>query len=241
MTNEISANSVTPSVDYSPSVIHSNSNNLEKYAQDFLITLKMTIGIRYVSVHRLTLKDRLDTIMIAILSFSVIISSLIEWHLRTHGISDDWLSLLIIVSSIFILVISQYEAAKKYLVRAERTFNSATDISDLHNRLALLLASGNPLSDLLLKQFQNEYHEILKKNSMYHEHVDYLRFKTLHPRSYPTRYNTDTFKKGFYVHFWGRVVYGLNICLWPVLLTAPTISLTIYVVYKYLLKLPGGF
>ena len=210
-------------------------NDLAKYAQDFLRKLWITKGIRYASANRLELKDRLASLAVATLSIYVITSSLIELLLRCSNQSTDLFPLLTIIAPVFILVISQYETAKRYLVRAQRMHRSAQEIEHMHNCLKLSLARGESLSEVL-ENIQNKYEQILRDSSANHNEADYARFKSLHPGAY----ETDKIMKWIDVYIRGRLVYWYDVFFWPALLTLVPGLILIKLIYESLLKLPSG-
>jgi hypothetical protein len=209
MNNNTSTNSVTSSI-----------------IDEFMINLKMTKGIRYLMYFRLEKKDRLASIMVAVLSFLAIASSLIEWHIRSeHNTMEglDRYTLLTILASIFILVVSQYEYGKGYRVRAQIFLHSALDIENLQKRLQSLIDSKALTFDEL-NNLNEKYIVLLHKTPAPHEPVDYAHFKYCHPRSYPTKYDTNTIGKWIYIHIYGRLLYFKDVYLYPILMVlAPMI------------------
>jgi hypothetical protein len=192
-------------------------NDLAQYAGTLLRRLWITKGIRFDSCRRYEAKQRASNLAISVLSVYVIAFALIE--LLVRSLSPDSIRLfplITIVVPVLILVLSQYESAKGYLVHAERMRMSAQHIERLHGNLELHIANGTPSYDVL-KAILETYEEIIRDATANHDNVDYFYFQALHPNNFHERNWWERLKTGVR----GRVMRLLDIWALPILVTIP--------------------
>jgi hypothetical protein len=193
----------------------SREERLHDYGKALLRRLWVTKGIRFDSSRRYETKQRASNLAISILSVYVIAFALIE--LIAKSVASDTAKLfplITIIAPVLILVLSQHESQKGYLVQAERMYKSAQQIEKLHSQLELALACGSPTVDEL-DRIRATYEEIIHDSFVNHDNVDYFFFQALHPRVF----KAPSYWGGLRMRFRGRVLHMWDVWGMPFLVT----------------------
>jgi hypothetical protein len=135
-----------------------------------------TKSARFNAHARLLTKHWLSTTATAILSFYLIVASLIplayEASLAPEG--TKFLSVITLVISILLIIVTLIESARNYHGEAERMHKCALAISEIYNRFQ---AMTKEVADQNRIGLNDEYSKILVKYELNHKDIDFIRFQ----------------------------------------------------------------
>jgi hypothetical protein len=160
----------------------SSSSEVDTYIVKYMASLKTTAAARFNAARRLEGRSRAVNLMLALLSSSVIVTSVLPVTVEF----DKPLELLIffvgLAASIFVVVLSLYQWSSRDDVNAERLHRAGMKISELRRQVKLnYLARTDPSKpaplDDWLESAVEQYSDILRECGVNHEDVDYTRVK----------------------------------------------------------------
>lgn len=181
-----------------------------------------TKSARFNAHARLKAKHWLSTTATSILSFYLVVASLIplvyETSLPSGG--SKFLSVISLVISVFLIIITLLESAKNYHGEADRMHKCALEISELYNRFQ---AKSLQDADASRVELNDNYSRVLKAYEINHKDIDFLRFQIFFSRDLGIRGGRFAVAVVRYVLLW-LVEYGLYIAM----ILAPPIAAFIY-------------
>jgi hypothetical protein len=152
------------------------------YYSKFLSKLWVTKGCRFEANRRLAAKNQASLLTISILSIYVIAGSLVTLISPVGTLSQstiNGINLLLVVTSIFILVLSNIEAAKNHGLRAHVMLKCAQQLSELYNEIEYLIETKRISTESFHAQLKL-YDKIIADFSDNHDDIDYLYFQVSH-------------------------------------------------------------
>jgi SMODS and SLOG-associating 2TM effector domain family 5 len=158
------------------------SEDVDKYYAQFLSKLWVTKGCRFQANHRLARKNQAAILTVSLLSIYVIAGSLVTLVAPVGTLSQNTLSainLLLVVTSIFILVLSNIEAGKNYALRSHVMLKCAQQISELYNEVEFLIKTGSITPEGFNSHIKH-YDKIIADFSDNHDDIDYLCLQIAH-------------------------------------------------------------
>ncbi|WP_293915524.1 MULTISPECIES: SLATT domain-containing protein [unclassified Sphingobacterium] len=155
---------------------------LEKsFLEELSLKVWTTKGARFQADQRLRAKARMSNISMSIFSAYLIIASLISVYVDNHTNNNfQLINYFVTALSIILLVLSQYENAQDYKLRAEKLHQCGLDISEIYNEVRIfktLTGSTDEEIRVFCKNISYRYQAILSKYEN-HMSIDYSMFKT---------------------------------------------------------------
>lgn len=156
---------------------------LEKsFLEELSLKVWTTKGARFQADQRLRAKARMSSISMSILSAYLIIAGLISVYVGSHTtINFQLINYFVTALSIILLVLSQYESAQDYKLRAEKLHQCGLDISEIYNEIrifkTLIPLPSDETTKLFCENVALRYQAILSKYEN-HMPIDYAMFKT---------------------------------------------------------------
>jgi len=95
----------------------------------------------------------------------------------------DFISVLAIDASVFILVLSNLEFSKNYAVTADRMLKGAQALSPLHDELEMAIRCGK-ITPEVMQDVIKRYNEIINEFEVQHEDIDFIYFQSMHPHKF---------------------------------------------------------
>ncbi|WP_312208217.1 SLATT domain-containing protein [Empedobacter sp.] len=157
---------------------------LEKsFLEELNYKIWSTKGARFEADKRLTIVAKMSNISLSILSAYLIIASLISVYNLHSEIKIELINYVVTALSILLLVLSQYENAQNYSLRAKDFHNCGLELSSLYNQLRLFKtlnpnSTENEKREFAIKLSQ-EYQNVLARYEN-HISIDYDNFKLAH-------------------------------------------------------------
>lgn len=186
-----------------------------------------TKGARFVADERCKATATLSTFTIAFLSFEVIAISIysLSGSLNNYIDSNTTTAWTLILSILF-LVLSIFENAKNYSLKAKNYHNCGLDIGKVYSKLKQILANNEDKDyndQTELNKLSTEYEDILVKYEN-HEQIDYLQFQV-------------NKSKDFEINWWIKtksqiMIYRKSSFLYHILMLTGPILLFIYISNK---------
>ncbi|WP_409286215.1 SLATT domain-containing protein [Pontibacter sp. G13] len=134
--------------------------------------IKYTKAARFNAYRRLKSMDSLSTISISLLSAYIFITNLIPLFFP-KWLDPSTVGFLTSAFSIFILILSVYEAEKNYSLLSYQFHECGKKLSKLEDRLQLLIENENLNNrEKKIAEILNEYHDILGTYDINHDPVD---------------------------------------------------------------------
>lgn len=159
---------------------------LEKsFLEELSLKVWTTKGARFQADQRLRARARMSGISMSVFSAYLIIASLISVYVGSHATMNfQLINYFVTALSIILLVLSQYESAQDYKLRAEKLHQCGLDVSELYNEIRIYKTLVPSPSDEMTKAFcgdvASRYQAILSKYEN-HMPIDYAMFKTTQP------------------------------------------------------------
>jgi len=181
-----------------------------------------TKGARFVADERCKKTYKLSNFTIAFLSFEVIAISIYSLTGNFDSIVETKIiTAWTLILSILFLVLSIFENAKNYNVKAKDYHNCGLEIGKVYSKLKMILATNGDkdFNDLnVLNPLQEEYDKILDKYEN-HEEVDYAQYKNNKKIDFKiSKY--DVFKNKVIIYFNTKLLYHFLIIIVPIILIA---------------------
>ena|SRR5690606_16951310 len=155
---------------------------LEKsFLEELSLKVWTTKGARFHADQRLRAKARMSSISMSIFSAYLIIASLISVFVGDYKLNFQLINYFVAALSIILLVVSQYENAQDYKLRAEKLHDCGLEISTIYNEIRIFKTLAPSPTEERIKLFCENvaarYQAILSK---YENHlpIDYAMFKT---------------------------------------------------------------
>lgn len=181
-----------------------------------------TKGARFVADERCKKIYSLSSFTIAFLSFEVIAISIYSLTGNFENIIESKvITALTLILSILFLVLSIFENAKNYNVKAKDYHNCGLEIGKVYSKLKLILAKNNNEDyneQEELDILQKEYEDILDKYEN-HEEIDYLQFQVNKKNDFGTDY-WKVKKNKISIYFESKFLYHFLVVIGPILLIA---------------------
>jgi len=195
---------------------------LEKsFLEELNYKIWSTKGDRFEADKRLTIVAKMSNISLSILSAYLIIASLISVYNLHSEIKIELINYVVTALSILLLVLSQYENAQNYSLRAKDFHNCGLELSSLYNQLRLFKtlnpnSTENEKREFAIKLSQ-EYQNVLAKYAN-HISIDYDNFKLAHLEYFKNVTSTEKIlieTRNFLIrYFW----YSIIIVFTPILI-----------------------
>lgn len=142
--------------------------------------VEITRDARYAARKRLTRRNERAYYLISMLSLFVIVLSVIP---NVHDFSEDalqWLLLLTIVNSVFIIVTTLVDVGENYALNAYQMQQSARQLDDVFNEI-FLASTANQSDPGWLSEMHLKYQAILNSSPADQHDVDYLAVQVTRP------------------------------------------------------------
>ena len=125
---------------------------MEEAYNDLYKTVWITRGARFIASKRYKNLQRLSSFGISILSFYIISLGIYSFS-NLNEESANWLNILSLCSSVFILILSVHEGSKQFDLKAHLFHVCGKDLSEIYNKIK---------NDIKLKRFdQKDFNELL--------------------------------------------------------------------------------
>ena len=136
----------------------------------------ITKGSRFNSYRRLKNQYTFSTYLISFLSFYIIVFSILPYFpsLVSRLFDKELTSFVLLTLSFFILILSLLESGRNYLLKAERLYNCANQISNEYVKLK------SSKGKKLLNEITEKYHFILAGCNENHDPIDLELFQSEH-------------------------------------------------------------
>jgi hypothetical protein len=198
------------------------SDHPNRLSDPLLGKMWKTKSARFNAHARLTAKHWLSTSATAILSFYLVVASLVslvyEKDMPSSG--SKLLAVVTVIISVFLIIITLLESARNYKTEADRMHKCALEISELYNRFQALTsaeADSNRIS------INDEYSTILRSNEINHKDIDFRRFELLFYKDFNIHKAALIFAIGRYIILWISEYW-----LYIALILGPPIGVYIY-------------
>lgn len=160
------------------------SDPLMECAKRYLTKVLASRGSRFVANRRLRRKNHACQLVLSFFSLMVIAAGVGLLILPPdYKRFADFISVLSIDASVFILVLSNLEFAKNYAVEADRMLKGAQALSPLCDEMDKSIRCSTITSEAV-DSFIKRYNDILNEFEVNHEEIDYLYFQSMHPRQF---------------------------------------------------------
>ena len=153
------------------------------FAEKLISSMKTTAAARFNAARRLEGRSRSINFMLAMLSSSVIVTSVLPFV----AVLENWLEVLVflvgLAASTFVVVLSLYQWSSRADVNAEKLHQAGMKISELRRQARLHLVELDSEDDTItqldgwLEPIVEKYSEILRECGINHEDSDYVRVK----------------------------------------------------------------
>jgi SMODS and SLOG-associating 2TM effector domain family 5 len=182
----------------------------EKYYAQFLSKLWVTKGCRFEANRRLARKNQASLLTISLLSIYVIAGSLTTLIAPAGSLTQgtgNVINFLLVVTSIFILVLSNIESGNNYALRAHVMLKCAQQLSELYNEIEFMLRTRTATLDSFLERV-HKYDKIISDFSDNHDDIDFLCFKVSHWKHFKldgfcAYYHTGWYRSYRFFTIWG--------------------------------------
>lgn len=144
--------------------------------EKFLWDMKVTAGARFNAANRLTSKDRISNISLALFSGFLLSVSVLGLAFDLSPAISKGLAVAGVVASVMSLIFSMKIYADKYAVEAEQMHRCSLEINETR-RLCMAQDLTNPK---VLTKASQEYNAILQKYSLNHTDEDFRKYKYTH-------------------------------------------------------------
>jgi hypothetical protein len=154
----------------------------QKYYAQFLSKIWVTKGCRFAANTRLSGKSLASQITISVLSVYVIAGSLVTLVSPAGALTQaaiNAINLIFVVTSIFILVLSNIEAGKNYALRAHVMLKCAQKVAELYNDIEFLIRTKQ-MTTVAFNERVKLYDKIIADFSDNHDDIDFLCFQVDH-------------------------------------------------------------
>jgi len=174
----------------------------------------ITRGSRFNAYRRLKNRSSLSIVTITLFSVLILMVSIAS---RFQNLSlsfgrSDSLDYLLVSLTVILLVLSILENGQNYMLRADRLFQSANDISEQYDELRNRASGNKSISASYFKQKVNAYYAILRRCPENHEPLDMFYFKANNPEEFKMNYAVKIYRTVSYYLF-GYFLYWLLIVL----------------------------
>jgi hypothetical protein len=156
-----------------------SSHEVQQY---FLSTMKTVASSRFNAAKRLETRDKRMTWITATTSAYVIVLTVLPYIETLPSTVRNNLDFAVVFFSIMVLVSSLLHNSNRDAVNAEQHHRSALEINELWRELRQKPLVLDDLKNVLAK-----YNEVLQKYSINHEDIDYLKYQTTKPESFPPK------------------------------------------------------
>lgn len=165
-----------------PYPINKEVKNISTLIESLRKDTKTVAISRFNKVQRLKNQSNFSLLSISLLSFILIIISIIEQKLDIKNITIPLINQTFpswyfsIISSIFILTISVYIAKNQYEIQISRLYASAVKINTISRELESTLHYSLSNSDLSKKHAEllKNYNDVLDEDHINHDTIDYM-------------------------------------------------------------------
>lgn len=160
-----------------------------------------TKSARFNAHARLLTKHWLSTTATAILSFYLIVASLIPlvYEANMPPAGSKFLAVITLVISILLIIVTLIESARNYHGEAERMHKCALSISEIYNRLQAMkldLADQNRIA------LNDEYSSVLLRYEINHKDIDFVKFQVAFADDLNIRGARRTWNTTKYIFLW---------------------------------------
>ena len=132
-----------------------------------------TIGARFNAYRRLQRRQNASIFSISILSFYLMVEAFVpEGTLPPEA--ENWRKAFVVLSAVFILILSLLEARKSYELKAERLHNNAMEMNRLYDTFKI-----SSSDDEKREKIEN-YHALITSCPENHEPCDKTLFRASH-------------------------------------------------------------
>lgn len=186
---------------------------------NLIFKLWSTKGARFVADERCKKTYNLSSFTIALLSFEVIAISIYSLAGTFNEFENKLITSYTLILSILFLVLSIFENAKNYNVKANNFHNCGLEIGKIYSKLKAILAENGDkdYNDMdIINNFQKEYDEILDKYEN-HEDIDYEKFR-LNKRKDFELTNWEVFKSYIAIYYQNKFLYHFLLFVLPIIL-----------------------
>jgi hypothetical protein len=155
----------------------------KNFAEELNYKLWVTKGARFNASSRCKRLHQLSNNTAGYLSAYLIIISIVNIYEVPFftKLPNNYLAFGITALSILILVFTQIEASKNFLIASEKYHLCALEISEIYDELRMLKSNNTVLTSAQLRPISEKYQILLKKYEN-HEHIDLLLFTTTKPK-----------------------------------------------------------
>lgn len=165
-----------------PSLISEENQCIKGLIKNLKKDTKIVASARFNKVRRLQNQSNFSLLSISLLSFILIIISIVEQKLGIKDICIPFIGVIIpmwyfsIISSIFILVISVYITKNQYEIHISRLYASAVKINKIYRELEKIEQCS--LYDVSLcekySKILDDYNNVLDEDHINHDTIDYI-------------------------------------------------------------------
>lgn len=141
--------------------------------------MKRTKGVRFNASKRVENAELKATKNTAYASVSVIVITLLPVFFSMTEFYENFIALLTVALSIFILASSLLRSSNSGLVKAEQFRRCALEVNSLRREL-----DASPIN-AKMSNFATRYDEILKRYNLNHDQSDYDQYRLEHPDEFP--------------------------------------------------------
>ncbi len=149
--------------------------------KDIYKRIWITKGCRFIASKYYLKLNKWSNLSISLLSIYVIISSILYILPDMPKIlSNEYLNIISLSSSLILLVLSQLENTKEYKLKAYKMHQNAMFLDELYSKVIILNNYNTKISKEEIDLLYNEYHIILKQCDENHDDNDYQLFRAEH-------------------------------------------------------------
>ncbi len=178
-----------------------------------------TKGARFVADQRCKKAYNLSSFTIAFLSFEVIAISIYSLAGTFNESENRIITSYTLILSILFLVLSIFENAKNYNVKAKDYHNCALEIGKVYSKLKFILAQNKDEDfndEKTLDPLQREYEEILDKYEN-HEEIDYSKYKINKKKDFNLG-KWEVILESLIIYYNTKLLYHLLLIFLPIIL-----------------------
>jgi SMODS and SLOG-associating 2TM effector domain family 5 len=163
---------------YTQQLMQGERMSAQQAGENLRTKLWKTRGSRFAASGRLRLVNVLSVTTISMLSFYVIVSSivLVAFSGQLMPINEKWLNIINICISVFVIALSLIEFSRDYLGWSESMNQSALKIGAIYNALSIRVDSG-VVNQQDLEAAEREYSRVLLEHQSNHQPIDFYVFK----------------------------------------------------------------
>lgn len=174
----------------------SSSDNVDTYAESLNKKIWTTKGSRFNAARRLNNKFQFSITSISILSIYGVSIPILQGIINVSKCPqlNSIYTAVSTILSISILVLSLLDSSKNYQVRADRLYNNALKIRNLHRQLeyAINCELNNANFQKKIQDFSSRYEKLINECPENHDTEDYDLFRAQHREDFKISWMTGT-------------------------------------------------